>query len=138
MDDLARRKSKSITVTWRVVGGGFCGLPSAVVTLKIKILLYPYISRIDDMVTPDLGDIFGACNYSLPIDFKYFSGLKGQLNLKIPAGSHKIEYLLLGTSVFDGLVQVDNYTFEAGKKYTITVEKKEKRETSYTVKFVEN
>lgn len=101
--------------------------------------MHPYISRIDDRVTTDLGDIFGACNYSLPVDFKYFSGLKGQINLKIPAGSHKIEYLLLGSSVIDGLVQVDNYSFEAGKKYTITVvEKKVKRETSYTIKFVEN
>jgi hypothetical protein len=102
-----------------------------------KLDINPYLTRIDDMVTPNLGDIFGTCNYSLPIDFKYFSGLKGELNLKISAGAHKIEYLLLGSAVFDGLVQVENFSFEAGKIYTIIVEEtKIKREKIYTIKFV--
>ena len=102
-----------------------------------KAEINPYISRIDDMTSSNLGDITGTCNYSLPIDFKYFSGLKGELNLKIPAGTHKIEYLLLGNSVFDGFVQVENYNFESGKTYSLVVEQtKIKREIQYSVKFV--
>ena len=102
-----------------------------------KAEINPYISRIDDMVTSSLGDISGTCNYSLPVDFKYFSSPKGNLNLKIPAGTHKIEYLLLGSAVFDGLVQVENYNFEASKVYTLVLEEtKVKREIKYSIKFI--
>ena len=102
-----------------------------------KAEINPYISRIDDMVTSSLGDISGTCNYSLPVDFKYFSSPKGELNLKIPAGPHKIEYLLLGSAVFDGLVQVENCDFEAGKIYTLVLEEtKVKRDIKYTIKFI--
>lgn len=104
-----------------------------------KAEVNPYISRIDDMVTPNLGDIFGTCNYSLPVDFKYFSNQKGELTLKVPAGNHKIEYLFLGSTVFDGLVQSGTFNFEAGKKYSITLEeKKVKGETIYSIKFAVN
>lgn len=99
----------------------------------------PYISRIDGNVTSGLGELFGACNYALPVDFKYFSGSKGELNLKIQPGTHTIEFLILGESVIDGLVQVEQFTFEAGKNYKILLEEtkaKGKSKSMATIKII--
>ena len=100
----------------------------------------PYVSRIDDQITSGFGELFGACNYALPVDFKYFSGTKGELNLKIQPGEHQFEYLVLGESVVDGLVQKAHFTFEAGKKYKILLDeiKAKNSKSLATIRIVED
>lgn len=91
-------------------------------THEKKAEVDPYISRIDDQMTNGFGELYGVCNYALPVDFKYFSGTKGALNLKVSPGVHKIEYVILGEYVVDGLVHIESFNFEAGKSYKIEVE----------------
>jgi hypothetical protein len=100
----------------------------------------PYISRIDDQITAGLGELYGACNYALPVDFKYFSGTNGELNLKIQPGVHKFEYLVLGVTVANGLVQIEEFAFEAGKKYKILLDeiKSKNAKSLATVRIIED
>jgi hypothetical protein len=100
----------------------------------------PYISRIDSKVTSNFGELFEACNYALPVDYKYFSGSKGELNLKIQPGIHTLEFLILGESVVEGLVQIEQFTFEAGKIYKILLDEtktKDKSKSVATIKIIE-
>ncbi len=82
---------------------------------------HPFITRIDDMVTNEIGDIYGVCDYSKPFDFKYFNKKNGELNLKIKAGKHKFEYLILGNKIIDGLVHTESFIFQPGKNYEIVM-----------------
>lgn len=82
---------------------------------------HPFITRIDDMVTNEIGDIYGVCDYSKPFDFKYFNKKNGELNIKIKAGKHKFEYLLLGNRIIDGLVHTETFNFYPGKNYEIVM-----------------
>ncbi len=86
-----------------------------------KSSTHPYISRIDDMVTAGSGDIFGLFEYNKPFDYKYFNEANGELRLKVKPGKHKIEYLILGARIIDGIIHTENFTFIEGKTYMITL-----------------
>jgi len=82
---------------------------------------HPFITRIDDMITNEIGDIYGLCDYSKPFDFKYFNKNNGELNIKIKAGRHKFEYLILGNRIIDGIVHTETFNFLPGKNYEIVL-----------------
>ncbi len=84
-----------------------------------KAEIDPYLLRVDGAVTPNVGAI-PEVNYSLPV-FKSFSDAKGALSLRLAPGAHRLEFMLLGGRVLDGLVQLEEVTVVAGKTYALEV-----------------
>lgn len=99
---------------------------------------HPFITRIDDLVTNETGDIYGISDYSKPFDFKYFNKTNGELALKLKVGKHKFEYLILGNRIIDGLVHTETFTFLPGKNYEIVLGGTYKNgQVQFKLKFIE-